>query len=111
MTSQSTALPLRYLNELARESTAQIETIKDLFLSSFERPPLNQSALAAFFIEALWSNYRILHLASLHVKEAPEGEEEVHLATESLQVLQSLLLNREMAIIELNLLSYSISVH
>ena len=111
MTSQAHALSLHYLNDLISESTAQVDIVKDLFLGLFDVSPPNQSIIAAFFVEALWSNYRILQLIDLHLKGVPKNEKKVYLPVETLQVLQSLLLNRDVAVVELSRLSYSISVH
>ena len=111
MTSQAVELSLHYLNELADESTVQVAATRDLLINLYKDPPPNEAAIAVFFVEVLWSNYRILQLVTLWLKDVPKDQEVVQLALEPLKVLQSLLMNREVALVELNRLSYSLSVH
>ena len=111
MTSQTVELSLHYLNELIDESTVQVSSARDLLVDLYEDPPPNEATIVAFFVEVLWSNYRILQLVTLWLKDVPESQEMIQLALDPLKVLQSLLLNREVALVELNRLSYSLSVH
>tara|TARA_Y100000034_G_scaffold132209_1_gene194648 strand:+ start:901 stop:1233 length:333 start_codon:yes stop_codon:yes gene_type:complete len=110
---------MEYADELSRESEEQISAATDLLEDIFDQK-VNDTKfknVTPIIIEILWSNFSILKMLdeelddpTFHLNEKTQEEEYIFLE-EAIFGLQSLLLTRFYANLELNKLSYSVSLH
>ena len=110
------AIPVDYIYDIWDESIQQIDVTKDFLSDILERIGINEDVLF-HMSEILYANLAIARLAETEVEYAarranPETDDEEYiLSSEVMQTLQTLLLSRYYANVNLNKISYSISLH
>ena len=110
------SLPVDYALELIIESEEQISIGLGLLEDMLVENP-GEKKITPIIIEILWSNFSMAKILEkeienpvFHTHEDTQEDEYV-LTEEIIQALQTLLLSRHYANIELNKFSYSMSLH
>ena len=109
--------PLDYVDQIVEESETQISLAKDMLSGYLDRPDFSGHYLSFLLVEILWSNMSIRRLIEKELQnkvivEAEEtGEKELVVLGDTIVALQSLMLSRLYANLDLNMVSHSLSLN
>ena len=110
-------LPVDYALDLVTESEEQISIGVDLLHDLFADEGPSRKTITPIVVEILWSNFSMTKILEKELEDpifhTPEDsqEEEYVVTEEIIFALQTLLLSRYYANIELNKFSHSLSLH
>tara|TARA_R100000008_G_scaffold86404_2_gene79364 strand:- start:1208 stop:1573 length:366 start_codon:yes stop_codon:yes gene_type:complete len=109
--------PLDYIDQIIEESETQISLAKDLLTDLLEEADFSESHVAFVLVEVLWSNMSIRRLIEKElqnkvvIESETTGEKEMIVLSDTVVALQSLMLSRFYANLDLNMSSYSLSLN
>ena len=109
--------PLEYIDQIIEESETQISLAKDMLSEYLDRTDLSRHYLSFLLVEILWSNMSIRRLIEKElenkviIEKEETGEKEMVVLGDTIVALQSLMLSRFYANLDLNMASHSLSLN
>ena len=110
------SMPLEYVYEMIAQNEQHVSVAKDL-ISDFIKDKKISDKVLFILVEILFVSMSVLRLldeeieTSVFHKNEASGKKEFIITSASIRILQSLVLSKHHAIINLNKLSYSVSLH
>ena len=110
-------LPMNYVWEQLEKTDEQMRGSKSLLQHFFESNERRYDFLAPLVVNVLWANFGLVEALRpfledpVYFDNPDSGEKEYMVSESTLLYLQSLMLYRHQAIVELSRYSYSVGIH